>query len=86
MQEKSLHTDAVRKAIDEAIARLPGTATRKDKTKLVARLLFLEHGIYPSAKVILDYTHHGSLTDISRDLRIFWSELRERKSKRTLPY
>ena len=77
MQEKSLHTDAVRKAIDEAIARLPGTATRKDKTKLVARLLFLEHGIYPSAKVILDYTHHGSLTDISRDLRIFWSELRE---------
>ena len=46
----------------------------------MARLLFLEHGIYPSAKVILDYTHHGSLTDISRDLRIFWSELRERMS------
>lgn len=81
MQEKIVKTtDEVRKAIDDALTRLPGTATRKDKTRLVASLLFLEHGIYPSAKVVLDHTRQGSLTDINRDLREFWSDLRERLS------
>ena len=88
MQEKTpIATDEVRQAIDEALARLPGTATRKDKTRLVASLLFLEHGIYPSAKVVLDHTRQGSLTDINSDLRQFWADLRDRmRAKVSAPF
>lgn len=79
MQSKNLKSEEeVRLAVEAAIGRLPAHAPRKEKTRLVANLLFLEHGIYPSAKVVLDYTHQGSLTDINKDLREFWAELRDK--------
>lgn len=59
-------------------ARMPIEAPRKEKTRLAASLLFFEHGIYPSAKVVLAYTQQGSLTDINRDLHEFWQELRDK--------
>jgi hypothetical protein len=71
--EAQIHTSIV-----SALKQLPVGAHRRDRTRLVANLLFMEHGIYPSARAVLDYTHQGSLTDISKDLRDFWGELRDK--------
>lgn len=62
----------------ELQARMPEDAPRREKTRIAASLLFFEHGIYPSAKVVLSYTQQGSLTDINRDLQSFWQELRDK--------
>lgn len=67
--------------------RTPADAHRRDKTRQAASLLFFEHGIYPSAKVVLSYTQQGSLTDINRDLHEFWQELRDKaRVKLDAPY
>ena len=79
MQRQSPENSAeVRQSIESALAKLPEGATRSQKSLLVARTLLLDHGVYPSAKVLHDFTQHGSLTDISRDLRAFWTELRDK--------
>ncbi|BEU98838.1 DNA-binding protein (plasmid) [Acidovorax sp. DW039] len=79
MQENSAENHALAyPAITAALRDLPVGAGRKEKTKLVARMLFLDFGIHPSAKVVLDFTRQGSMSDISRDLREFWEELRKR--------
>jgi len=67
--------------------RTPADAHRRDKTRQAASLLFFEHGVYPSAKVVLSYTQQGSITDISRDLHEFWQELRDKaRVKLDAPY
>ena len=63
---------------EELLAKFTADAPRKLKTRLAASFLFFEHGIYPSAGVVRDYIQQGSLTDISRDLREFWQEMRDR--------
>lgn len=76
---KSEFEDQQHAAIREALApRLEAAKTRKEATRLVATTLFVDHGIYPSAKTVHGYTGRGSLTDIQRDLREFWHDLRER--------
>ena len=78
MQENSTVNSAqALAAVSAALDSLPGGATRQEKTKLAARILFLDFGIYPSAKVVREFTGQGSLTDISRDLQHFWDELRK---------
>lgn len=68
-------------------ARMPADAHRKEKSRQAASLLFFEHGIYPSAKVVLSYTQQGSLTDINRDLHEFWHDLRDKaRVKLDAPY
>jgi len=68
-------------------ARMPADAHRKEKSRQAASLLFFEHGIYPSAKVVLSYTQQGSLTDINRDLHEFWQDLRDKaRVKLDAPY
>jgi flagellar biosynthesis GTPase FlhF len=68
-------------------ARIPADAHRKEKSREAASLLFFEHGIYPSAKVVLSYTQQGSLTDINRDLHEFWQDLRDKaRVKLDAPY
>ena len=62
----------------ELLSRLPPDAPRKLKSRLATAFLFFEHGIYPSAKVVREYIQQGSLTDINKDLREFWQELREK--------
>lgn len=67
--------------------RMHADAPRKEKSRQAASLLFFEHGIYPSAKVVLSYTQQGSLTDINRDLQGFWQDLREKaRVKLDAPY
>ncbi|MBV7541953.1 DNA-binding protein [Acidovorax sp. sic0104] len=68
----------VRESIQAALDALPAKASRRDKTLLVANLLLIDHGIYPSAKVVHDHTSQGSMTDINRDLRDFWTEVRKK--------
>ncbi len=58
--------------------RLAAAKTRQEKTRETAAVLFFGYGIYPSAKTVYGYTHHGSMTDIGGDLRGFWNELREK--------
>lgn len=58
--------------------RLEAAKSRKEKTRVAAAVLFFEYGIYPSAKVVHQYTQQGSMTDIGTDLRAFWLELREK--------
>ncbi|KLR58081.1 hypothetical protein OX89_08975 [Diaphorobacter sp. J5-51] len=58
--------------------RLEAAKSRKEKTRVAATVLFFEYGIYPSAKVVHQYTQQGSMTDIGADLRAFWLELREK--------
>ena len=78
MQENSTVNSAqALAAVSAALDSLPGGATRQEKTKLAAKILFLDFGIYPSAKVVREFTGQGSLTDISRDLQHFWDELRK---------
>lgn len=59
------------------LACLEGLTKREEKSRACAAKLFFDFGIYPSAKVVLDYTQHGSLTDINRDLHKFWRGLRD---------
>lgn len=63
---------------EELLTKFPADAPRKLKTRLAASFLFFERGIYPSAGVVRDYIQQGSLTDISRDLREFWQEMRDK--------
>ena len=63
----------------EALApRLAPLTTRQEMVREAAATLFFGHGIYPSAKTVLAYIKHGSMSDINNDLREFWSELREK--------
>lgn len=64
--------------------RLSVMKTRAEKSRLVAVTLFLEHGIYPSASLVRDFTRHGSVTDIQRDLDQFWASVRH-AARNTLP-
>ncbi len=59
-------------------SRLAAAASRKEKTRVAATILFFEHGIYPSAKTVHSYTQQGSMTDINADLREFWAYIREK--------
>lgn len=79
MPGKTALGERLDQAVREAIAaRLPADAPRREKSRLAASILFFEHSIYPSAKVVLECTQQGSLTDINRDVQEFWRELRER--------
>lgn len=81
MPGKTNSSDRVDSTVREAVAaRLVSDAPRKEKSRLAASILFFEHGIYPSAKAVLECTQQGSLTDINRDVQEFWRDLRE-KSK-----
>jgi cell division septum initiation protein DivIVA len=57
------------------IAALP---SRAEKTRAVAAWLFFEVGEYPSAQRVREITGLGSASDIARDLRVFWDDVRAR--------
>ncbi|MDD5000642.1 MAG: DNA-binding protein [Thiomonas arsenitoxydans] len=66
-------------AIKERIAALP---SRSEKARAVAAWLFFEQGEYPSAARVREIIGIGSMTDLSRDLRAFWDEVRSRMKTR----
>ena len=68
-------TDEVRQAIDEALARLPGTATRKRTRPGWWRACFFWSMGSTHLQRSCWITRQGSLTDINSDLRQFWSRL-----------
>lgn len=73
----------IESAVRAALApRLEAAKSRKEKTRIAATTLFFEYGIYPSGKVVHSYTQQGSMTDINRDLREFWSEIRDKSKVR----
>lgn len=73
----------IESAIRAALApRLEAAKSRKEKTRIAATTLFFEYGVYPSGKVVHSYTQLGSMTDINRDLREFWSEIRDKSRVR----
>ncbi|MFC7462044.1 DNA-binding protein [Hydrogenophaga defluvii] len=79
MPGKTISNERVDAAVREAVAaRLVGDSPRKEKSRLAASILFFEHGVYPSAKAVLECTQQGSLTDINRDVQEFWRDLREK--------
>lgn len=79
MASKSIEGVPVAVAVREVMAsRLTADASRKEKSRLAASVLFFDHGVYPSAKVVLECTQQGSLTDINRDLQAFWKDLRDK--------
>lgn len=57
-------------------------SSRKEKSLAAARILFFDCSVHPSAKLVLECTQHGSLTDINRDVHEFWRELREKAKLR----
>ncbi len=60
--------------------RLDACTTRAQKTRLVASVLYYELDLgFPSATTVRQYTQHGSLNDIQRDLRAFLSEIKDRE-------
>ena len=65
--------------IAQRIAALP---SRAEKTRAVAAWLFFEAGEYPSVQRVREITGQGSTTDIARDLRMFWDDVRSRMKVR----
>lgn len=49
---------------------------RKELVQAVCKTLFFEHGIQPGANTVLQLVQQGSMTDIHKDVRLFWEELR----------
>ena len=43
----------------------------------VCRALFYDFGIQPGANIVHNLIKQGSMTDVHRDVHLFWSELRE---------
>lgn len=79
MPVKPIENETVDAAVRAALAaRLTPQSTRKEASRLAASVLFLDHGVYPSAKVVREFTQQGSLTDINRDLQEFWRDLRDK--------
>lgn len=70
-------------SVREKLAQqLPPHSSRKEKSLAAARILFFDCSVHPSAKLVLECTQHGSLTDINRDVHEFWRELREKAKLR----
>ena len=79
MRGKTISNERVDAAVRETVAaRLGSDSPRREKSRLAASILFFEHGVYPSAKAVLECTQQGSLTDINRDVQEFWRDLREK--------
>ena len=70
---------AILAEIQAASAALP---SRTDKVRAAASILFFTHGIYPSANKVYEGIRHGSLADISADLRDFWENIRTKSKVR----
>lgn len=60
------------------LSRLAGLQNRKEKVRTAAAELFFTYSIYPSAGVVRDCIEQGSVTDINKDLKEFWTDLRAR--------
>jgi chromosome segregation ATPase len=52
--------------------------TREILSRETAAVLFFRYGIYPSIQLVHRYTQFGSLTDIAKDLDVFWQNIREK--------
>jgi chromosome segregation ATPase len=52
--------------------------SRETLSRETAAILFFRYGIYPSIQLVHRYTQFGSLTDIGKDLEIFWQAIREK--------
>lgn len=73
-----MSTDAL---IRERLAdRLESCRTRQEKSRLVASIMYYDLDLgFPSAATVRQYTQHGSLNDIQRDLKDFQSEVKDRE-------
>ena len=65
----------IRTEISELAQRVKN---RETLSREAAAVLFFRHGIYPSIQLVHRYTQFGSLTDIAKDLEIFWQAIREK--------
>lgn len=83
--QKQILTPELESSLREKLGdKLSAMKTRQEKTRLVASTLFLEHAVYPSAALVRDFTRHGSITDIQKDLDDFWDMVRK-KTRSALP-
>lgn len=78
-QELGSQPDA---ALADIRQRLGALTDRRDKARAAASWLFFERGEYPSAARVREITGVGSMNDISRDLREFWGDIRQKMQVR----
>lgn len=64
--------------VQDLRARLDQLSTRVEKSRAAATWLFFEAGEHPSVQRVRELTGLGSTSDIARDLRQFWEEVRKR--------
>jgi hypothetical protein len=62
--------------------RLDALPSRQDKSRAAAAWLFFEAGEHPSVQRVRELTGLGSTSDIARDLRQFWQDIRSRVKSR----
>ena len=64
--------------VQDLLARLAQMSSRVEKSRAAATWLFFEAGEHPSVQRVRELTGLGSTSDIARDLRQFWEEVRKR--------
>lgn len=62
--------------------RLGALPSRSEKSRAAAAWLFFEKGEHPSVQRVRELTGIGSASDIARDLREFWQDVRSRLKSR----